>query len=126
MLPSMLQNRPFLEVIAGSIQEEVLDIDLAFAEVRNAAWKRIVLFGKDKETARASLYKCFEYISICTVIQASELVSPALGIAIQDEIASNDAFFVQLLNRSRYHCILWIKSYTKRSRETGMLSMFEP
>jgi hypothetical protein len=84
--------------------------------------------GRRPEQWRSDINIGSDLISLLRLIapEISELVSPAFGIAIQDEIAFNDALFVQPLNRSKYHSILWIKSYTKRSRETGVLSMLEP
>ena len=77
-----------------AMEHRPITVDLAFAEAGNAAWKRVAVFGKDKGVIWASLSRCFEYISSCTLIQASELADAAFSVAIEDQIAFYDALFV--------------------------------
>ena len=42
-----------------------ITLDLAVAEVGNAAWKRVAFFGESKDATWKSLYKCLEFIKSC-------------------------------------------------------------
>jgi predicted nucleic acid-binding protein len=77
-----------------AMEHHPITVDWAFAEAGNAAWKRVAIFGKDKDATWASLSKCFEYINSCDLLAASELASVAFQIAVEDKIAFYDALFV--------------------------------
>ena len=62
-----------------------ITIDLAVAEIGNAAWKRVALFKESKDSTRASLSKCLEFIKSCRVILTSDLAELAYEIALENK-----------------------------------------
>ncbi len=72
-------------------------IDLAYAEVMNVAWKKIVRFKLDQNTILTALDKALGFISnVCEVIEAKTIWKNAIKIAIETEITSYDALFLAL------------------------------
>ncbi len=75
-------------------ENDPITVDLAFAEAGNAAWKRIVLFGDDRDACRDSLCKCTDYIKSCTILRSSDLTDLAFEIAIENETTFYDSLFL--------------------------------
>lgn len=71
-----------------------ITVDLAFAEAGNAAWKRITLFGEDRDANRDALQKCIDYIGSCTLLRSSDLVDLAFEISMEDRTTFYDSLFL--------------------------------
>jgi predicted nucleic acid-binding protein len=77
-----------------ALENDPITVDLAFAETGNAAWKRIMLFGEDKDASRDSLQKCIDYIKSCTLLRSSDLVDLAFEVSVEDKTTLYDSLFL--------------------------------
>jgi predicted nucleic acid-binding protein len=80
----------------------LITVDLAFTEVANVAWKRVVFFNESKEIALKALRKGIDFIvGACEVIRAKELIEDAFEIAIADKITIYDSLFIAASERGK-------------------------
>lgn len=77
-----------------AMENDPITVDLAFAETGNAAWKRVTLFGEDRDANRDSLQKCIDYIKSCTLLRSSDLVDLAFEISVEDKTTFYDSLFL--------------------------------
>ena len=88
------------ETITGKAIEAAADhdgitVDLACAEVANAAWKRAVHAGNDPESVKTVLDDAIAFIrETCEVIPAHDLITPAWDLSCHHRITIYDALFV--------------------------------
>ncbi|MCX6673312.1 MAG: type II toxin-antitoxin system VapC family toxin [Methanothrix sp.] len=84
------------EKAANAVAEKnLMALDLSMAEVGNVAWKRVVHFQEDPELTFSALQECMGFISqACALIRASDLISEAYRIAVEDKIAFYDSLFL--------------------------------
>ena len=76
-------------------EKDLIALDLSMAEVGNVAWKRVIHFQEDPELINSALQECMGFISeACTLIRASDLISEAYRIAVEDKIAFYDSLFL--------------------------------
>lgn len=75
-------------------ENDPITVDLAFVEVGNAAWKRVMLFGEDKDASRDSLQKCIDYTKSCTLLRSSDLVDLAFEISVEDKTTFYESLFL--------------------------------
>jgi len=71
-----------------------ITLDLAVAEVGNAAWKRVAFFGESKDATWKSLYKCLEFIKSCSQISSFELAELAYEISVENKTTFYDSLFL--------------------------------
>ena len=71
-----------------------ITLDLAVAEVGNAAWKRVAFFQEQEDAARLSLSKCLEFIASCAVIRSSDLAAQAFEISLETKTTFCDSLFL--------------------------------
>ena len=69
-------------------------LDLAVAEVGNAAWKRIAFFKESRDASLLSLLSCLQFIKSCTIMHSSDLAANACEIALENKTAFYDALFL--------------------------------
>jgi predicted nucleic acid-binding protein len=75
-------------------QSDGITTDLAYAEVANVAWKRVVYATNDHAAIRSSLSDCIAFISeTCELIPSRDLVAPAYDLACRHRITLYDALF---------------------------------
>ncbi len=93
----------FREDMSERVEEEVekyseyYTVSQVFSEVANAAWKRIRIYGEDRDLSKQALEKAVEFISkVCRVEDTKTLLSSAFELALRDGIALYDALFVAL------------------------------
>jgi predicted nucleic acid-binding protein len=87
------------EIILNS-NEDFETLDLAFAEVSNVAWKRIIIFQDDKSAVLGQLQKAIDFIEkLCRVIQVREVWSGAIDLAINERLPFYDSAFLYLAIR---------------------------
>ncbi len=80
--------------------KDLMALDLSMAEVGNVAWKRVVHFHENSELTFSALLECMGFISqACALIRASDLISEAYRIAIEDKIAFYDSLFLAACER---------------------------
>ncbi|MBN1323481.1 MAG: type II toxin-antitoxin system VapC family toxin [Methanotrichaceae archaeon] len=80
-----------MEIVAGC---SPITLDLAVAEVGNVAWKRVVMFGEDRDASRQSLCACLDFIRSCTLISSADLASLAYDIALECKTTFYDSLFL--------------------------------
>ncbi len=78
----------------AAMEHDPVTVDLAFAEAGNAAWKRIMLFGEDRDASRISLRGCIEYIKSCTILRSPDLADLAFEISLEDKTTFYDSLFL--------------------------------
>jgi predicted nucleic acid-binding protein len=71
-----------------------ITLDLAVAEVGNAAWKRVAFFEESKEATLLSLSKCLLFIKSCTIMNSSDLAGSAYEIALENNTTFYDSLFL--------------------------------
>ena len=71
-----------------------ITLDLAVAEVGNAAWKRVAFFKESKDVAMLSLSKCLLFIKSCTIMNSSDLAGSAYEIALENKTTFYDSLFL--------------------------------
>lgn len=81
---------------------DLITLDLAFVEVANVAWKRVVLFKENKDLISKALKNGCEFITdACEVIASKELLDYAFTIAVSEKITIYDALFVAASEREK-------------------------
>lgn len=81
-------------------EKNLMALDLSMAEVGNVAWKRVVHFHEYPELIFSALPECMGFISqACAPIRASDLISEAYRIAVEDKIAFYDSLFLAACER---------------------------
>jgi len=78
-----------------------ITLDLAVAEVGNAAWKRVAFFGESKDVTWKSLYKCLEFIKSCSQISSFELAELAYEISVENKTTFYDSLFLAASEKER-------------------------
>ena len=78
-----------------------ITLDLAVAEVGNAAWKRVTLFGEGKDPTWKSLCKCLDFIKSCAQIGSSELAELAYEISVENKITFYDSLFLAAAEKEK-------------------------
>jgi len=71
-----------------------ITLDLAVAEVGNAAWKRVSFFKESKEATWLSLSKCLQFIKSCTIMNSSDLAGQAYEISLENKTTFYDSLFL--------------------------------
>lgn len=71
-----------------------ITLDLAIAEVGNAAWKRVAFFKESKDATWLSLSKCLQFIKSCTIMNSSDLAGCAYKIALENKTTFYDSLFL--------------------------------
>jgi predicted nucleic acid-binding protein len=83
------------KAIEAAADNECITVDLAYTEVANAAWKRVMHAGDDPASIRSCLDDSIAFIrETCEVVPARELMAPAWDIACLHRITIYDALFV--------------------------------
>ena len=71
-----------------------ITLDLAVAEVGNAAWKRVAFFKENKDATLLSLSKCLLFIKSCTIMNSSDLAGSAYEIALENKTTFYDSLLL--------------------------------
>lgn len=71
-----------------------ITLDLAVAEVGNAAWKRVAFFEESKDASLLSLFRCLQFIKSCTIMNSSDLAGSAYEIALENKTTFYDSLFL--------------------------------
>jgi predicted nucleic acid-binding protein len=80
--------------------KDLMALDLSMTEVGNVAWKRVVHFHEDYELTFSALQECMGFISqACALVRASDLISEAYRIAVEDKVAFYDSLFLAACER---------------------------
>ncbi len=100
-----------------------ITLDLAVAEVGNAAWKRVALFKESKESTSASLSKCLEFIRSCSVICSSDLAELAYEIALENETTFYDSLFLAAAEREEVKLLTLDRKMYEKVKAKGNVQM---
>lgn len=83
------------EIVERSSQ--IYTVSQAYSEVANAAWKRVIIYGEDKELVREAVGRATDFITnVCKVEQMENILTPAFELALENEITVYDALFIKL------------------------------
>ena len=85
--------------VEAASEHSPITVDLAVAEVGNAAWKRVALFGEGKDATWSSLYKCLDFIKSCSIIDSFELAELAYEISVENRTTFYDSLFLAAAER---------------------------
>jgi predicted nucleic acid-binding protein len=81
---------------------DLVTLDLALIEVGNVAWKRVTLFGNDKDLTFNALQKCQTFISeACDIVRAQDMMAKAYDISIITTASFYDSLFLALAEREQ-------------------------
>lgn len=100
-----------------------ITLDLAVAEVGNAAWKRVALFKENKDSNRASLLRCLEFIKSCSVICSSDLAELAYEIALENNTTFYDSLFLAAGEREEVTLLTLDKKMYEQARAKRNVQM---
>ncbi|MDQ1260856.1 MAG: hypothetical protein QG575_37, partial [Euryarchaeota archaeon] len=78
-----------------------ITLDLAIAEVGNAAWKRVAFFKESKEATLLSLSKCLQFIKSCTIMNSYDLAGSAYEIALENNTTFYDSLFLAAAQKGK-------------------------
>lgn len=83
--------------IIESSDEDFLTLDLAFSEVSNVAWKRIVLFNDEKDVVIEQLRNALDFIEkLCEIVSVKGIVMDTINLAVQEKLPFYDSAFLYL------------------------------
>lgn len=83
------------KAIDAAADHSCITVDLAYTEVANAAWKRVLHAGNDPVLIKTYLDNAIAFIrETCEVIPSEDLITPAWDIACRHKITIYDALFV--------------------------------
>jgi len=83
--------------IIESSDEDFLTLDLAFSEVSNVAWKRIVLFNDEKDVVIEQLRNALDFIEkLCEIVSVKDIVMDTISLAVQEKLPFYDSAFLYL------------------------------
>lgn len=71
-----------------------ITLDLAVAEVGNAAWKRVAFFKENRDASLRSLLSCLQFIGSCTIMNTIDLAACAYEIAVENKTTFYDSLFL--------------------------------
>ncbi|KQC06962.1 MAG: hypothetical protein APR55_04425 [Methanolinea sp. SDB] len=78
-----------------TLDHHCITIDLAFAEVGNVAWKRVLHGGFDPDEVREQYTDSIRFITdTCTIVPMHTLLEPAYSIACNTPVTMYDALFL--------------------------------
>ncbi len=81
---------------------ELITLDLAYVEVANVAWKRVVIFKEPRELMLEALKSSSDFITgACDVIASEDLLDEAFKIAVSEKITIYDSLFVAASEREK-------------------------
>lgn len=79
--------------------EVLYTVDIAFAEIANVAWKRIVIYRHDENAILDALKDALNFIKdVCDVLTTFSLHQKAIEIAVNEKITFYDALFLAASN----------------------------
>jgi predicted nucleic acid-binding protein len=78
-----------------------ITLDLAVAEVGNAAWKRVAFFNESKDASLLSLFRCLQFIKSCTIMNSSDLAGSAYEIALENKTTFYDSLFLAAAQQAK-------------------------
>jgi len=107
----------------AAMEHSPITVDLAFAEVGNAAWKRVMLFGEDRNASQESLVRCLEYIRSCAVLPSSDLAGLAYEIAVEDRVIFYDALFLAASDQEKLPLYTLDKKLFEKVKEKRNVQM---
>jgi predicted nucleic acid-binding protein len=83
--------------IIESSDEDFLTLDLAFSEVSNVAWKRIVLFNDEKDVVIEQLRNALDFIEkLCEIVSVKDIVMDTISLSVQEKLPFYDSAFLYL------------------------------
>lgn len=84
-------------LIMSKSSESCITLDLAYAEVANVAWKRILLFSEDKEYVLNNLRLAIDFMNnICRVKRIIDILYETVQLALNERTTVYDTAFLQL------------------------------
>lgn len=105
-------------------EKDLIALDLSMAEVGNVAWKRVIHFQEDPELTRSALLECMGFISeACTLIRASDLISEAYRIAVEDKIAFYDSLFLAATEKENAPLLTMDRKLYEKARRKRNVQM---
>ena len=88
--------------LKAASQFDLVTLDLAFAEVGNVAWKKVVLSGADREQTLRALQKCMSFIfEACDVVRFQGLAADAFEISVETKTTFYDSLFLALAEKEQ-------------------------
>jgi predicted nucleic acid-binding protein len=77
--------------------EDFLTLDLAFAEVSNVAWKRIVLFNDKQNATLEQLRNALDFIEkLCKIVYVNDIAMEVINLAVREKLSFYDSAFLYL------------------------------
>jgi predicted nucleic acid-binding protein len=71
-----------------------ITLDLAVAEVGNAAWKRVAFFKEGRDESLRSLLSCLQFIRSCMIMNSYDLAANAYEISLENKTTFYDSLFL--------------------------------
>ena len=104
-------------------QYSPITLDLAVAEVGNAAWKRVAFFEESKDAAWLSLSKCLLFIKSCTMMNSSDLAGHAYEVALENKTTFYDSLFLAAAEQEKVPLLTLDKKMYEAAKAKGNAQM---
>ena len=104
-------------------QYSPITLDLAVAEVGNAAWKRVAFFEESKDAAWLSLSKCLLFIKSCTMMNSSVLAGHAYEVALENKTTFYDSLFLAAAEQEKVPLLTLDKKMYEAAKAKGNVQM---
>jgi predicted nucleic acid-binding protein len=112
-----------LRAVNAANEYNPITLDLAVAEVGNAAWKRVAFFEESKDAAWLSLSKCLLFIKSCTIMHSSDLAGHAYEIALENKTTFYDSLFLAAAEQEKVPLLTLDKKMYEAAKAKGNVQM---
>lgn len=77
--------------------EDFITLDLAFSELSNVAWKRIVLFNDREDVVIGQLRNALDFMEkLCKIVHVKDIVMETINLAVREKLSFYDSAFLYL------------------------------
>lgn len=88
--------------LKAAAEYDLVTLDLAFAEVGNVAWKKVILSKANKDVTWIALQKCMSFIfEACDLVRFQDLAVDAYEISVETRTTFYDSLFLALANKEK-------------------------
>jgi predicted nucleic acid-binding protein len=109
--------------VSAANEYSPITLDLAVAEVGNAAWKRVAFFQESRDAATVSLSKCLLFIKSCRIMNSLDLAGHAYQIALENNTTFYDSIFLAAAEQEEVPLLTLDKKMYLAAKEKNNVQM---
>lgn len=122
----------FKEELSDKVEEIVekhsdyYTVSQAYSEVANAAWKKVRIYGEDKELSKQALENAIDFIEkVCKVEDNRSILNKAFEMAVKYGLTVYDALFIVLAMKLNEKLLTTDRKLYDRVRGTDLEKFVE-